>query len=445
MRRLLNLNSIIQTTFTESNYRTRTTGTSDCNEYIPVYAISNHKLLVFKDSNARVMEYSMPINDIQGYNYVRTYSDLIIKIKDARNPCKYNFKVAGVNHNLNLDRGMVYDNNGNVLMCLAINKDYLFSVDSEVLKTNPRNVAGIKLFLGSSTGNMLVDNQEVLEKIFSSTKMLIAVHCEDEATIKANLEKYKEEFGDDIPMKYHHLIRSAEACYLSSSKAIALAKKTGARLHVFHLSTAKEMELFTNKIPLEEKQITAEVCVHHLWFTDADYDAKGSLIKWNPAVKTQADKDALWKALLDDRIDVIATDHAPHTLEEKINSYTTCPSGGPLVQHALVAMFESHHQGKISVEKIVEKMCHNPAKIFKIENRGFIKEGYFADIAIVNAYLPWNVKKENILYKCGWSPFEGYNFKSRVTHTFVNGKLVYANGKVKETKVGQRLLFDRNI
>ena len=315
----------------------------------------------------------------------------------------------------------------------------------EVLKTNPRNVAGIKLFLGSSTGNMLVDNQEVLEKIFSSTKMLIAVHCEDEATIKANLEKYKEEFGDDIPMKYHHLIRSAEACYLSSSKAIALAKKTGARLHVFHLSTAKEMELFTNKIPLEEKQITAEVCVHHLWFTDADYDAKGSLIKWNPAVKTQADKDALWKALLDDRIDVIATDHAPHTLEEKINSYTTCPSGGPLVQHALVAMFEAHHQGKISVEKIVEKMCHNPAKIFKIENRGFIKEGYFADIAIVNAYLPWNVKKENILYKCGWSPFEGYNFKSRVTHTFVNGKLVYANGKVKETKVGQRSLFDRNI
>jgi dihydroorotase len=315
----------------------------------------------------------------------------------------------------------------------------------EVLKTNPRNVAGIKLFLGSSTGNMLVDNPEVLEKIFSSTKMLIAVHCEDEATIQANTLKYKEEFGDDIPMQYHHLIRSAEACYLSSSKAIELAKKTGARLHVFHLSTAKEMDLFTNKIALEDKQITAEVCIHHLWFTDADYDAKGSLIKWNPAVKTQQDKDALWKALLDDRIDVIATDHAPHTLEEKINSYTTCPSGGPLVQHAVVAMFEAHHQGKISVEKIVEKMCHNPAKIFKIEKRGFIKEGYFADIAIVNAYLPWNVKKENILYKCGWSPFEGYSFKSRVTHTFVNGKLVYANGKVKETKAGQRLLFDRTL
>ena len=315
----------------------------------------------------------------------------------------------------------------------------------EVLKTNPRNVAGIKLFLGSSTGNMLVDNPEVLEKIFSSTKMLIAVHCEDEATIKANTQKYKEEYGDDIPMKYHHLIRSAEACYLSSSKAIELAKKTGARLHVFHLSTAKEMDLFANKIPLEEKQITAEVCVHHLWFTDADYDSKGSLIKWNPAVKTQEDKDALWKALLDDRIDVIATDHAPHTLEEKTNPYMTCPSGGPLVQHAVVAMFEAHHQGKISVEKIVEKMCHNPAKIFKIEKRGFIKEGYYADIAIVNAYLPWNVKKENILYKCGWSPFEGYNFKSRITHTFVNGKLVYHNGKVKEAKVGQRLLFEREL
>jgi len=263
----------------------------------------------------------------------------------------------------------------------------------EILKTNPRNVAGIKLFLGSSTGNMLVDNPEVLEKIFSSTKMLIAVHCEDEATIQVNTLKYKKEFGDDIPIQYHHLIRSAEACYLSSSKAIELAKKTGARLHVFHLSTAKEMDLFTNKIPLEEKQITAEVCIHHLWFTDTDYETKGSLIKWNPAVKTQADKDALWKALLDDRIDVIATDHAPHTIEEKRQLYTKAPSGGPLVQHAVVAMFEAHHQGKITIEKIVEKMCHNPAKIFKIYKRGFIKEGYFADIAIVNAYLPWNVKK----------------------------------------------------
>jgi len=313
----------------------------------------------------------------------------------------------------------------------------------EILKTNPKNVAGIKLFLGSSTGNMLVDNPEALEKIFSSTKMLIAVHCEDEGTIKANLEKYLAEYGEDIPVNKHHLIRSEEACYISSSKAIELAQKTGARLHVFHVSTAKETELFTNKIPLEDKQITAEVCIHHLWFTDKDYDTKGNLIKWNPAVKTQTDQDGLWKALLDDRIDVIATDHAPHTLEEKQNKYTNCPSGGPLVQHALVVMMEAYIKGKISVEKIVEKMCHNPAKIFKIENRGFIKEGYYADLVLVNPHMPWNVKKENILSKCGWSPFEEVNFKSRITHTFVNGNLVYANGKVKDIIVGQRLTFNR--
>lgn len=313
----------------------------------------------------------------------------------------------------------------------------------EIIKTNPRNVAGIKLFLGSSTGNMLVDNPEALEKIFSSTKMLIAVHCEDEATIKNNLEKYKEQYGDNIPVECHPLIRSEEACFISSSKAIALAKKTGARLHVFHLSTAKEMNLFTNKIPLEEKQITAEVCIHHLWFSDEDYKTKGNLIKWNPAVKTANDRKVLWEALLDGRIDVVATDHAPHTLEEKNQDYLKAPSGGPLVQHAVVAMFEAHHQGKISIEKIVEKMCHNPAKIFKIENRGFIKVGYFADLVIVNTGLPWNVKKENILAKCGWSPFEGYNFKSRITHTFVNGQLAYQNFKVKDIKAGQRLLFNR--
>ena len=313
----------------------------------------------------------------------------------------------------------------------------------ELLKTNPKNVAGIKLFLGSSTGNMLVDNEEALEKIFSSTKMLIAVHCEDEGTIKANLEKYKEEFGDDIPVTVHHLIRSEEACYISSSKAIALAKKTGARLHVFHLSTAKEMALFTNKIPLEDKMITAEVCIHHLWFTNEDYATKGNFIKWNPAVKTEKDKNALWEALLNDTIDVIASDHAPHTLEEKSQKYLNAPAGGPLVQHAVVAMFEAHHQGKISVEKIVEKMCHNPAKIFKIEKRGFIKEGYYADLVIVNPAKPWKVLKDNILYKCGWSPFEGTNFKSRISHTFVNGQLVYDNAKVKEIKAGQRLLFNR--
>ena len=313
----------------------------------------------------------------------------------------------------------------------------------EILKVNPKTVAGLKLFLGSSTGNMLVDNEQVLEKIFSSTPLLIAVHCEDEETIKNNLAKYKEEYGDDIPMKFHHLIRSEEACYISSSKAVELAKKTGARLHVFHLSTAKEMSLFTNKIPLEEKKITAEVCIHHLWFTNEDYNKKGTLIKWNPAVKTQADKDALWEALNDGRIDVIATDHAPHTLAEKKNPYTSAPSGGPLVQHAVVALFEAFHQGKITVEKIVEKMAHNPAKIFKIEKRGFIKEGYYADVVIVDAGLPWSVKKENILYKCGWSPFENFTFKSRITHTFVNGEMVYNNFKVKDVRAGKRLSFNR--
>jgi dihydroorotase len=313
----------------------------------------------------------------------------------------------------------------------------------EVLKTNPKNVAGIKIFLGSSTGNMLVDNEVVLEKIFSNTKMLIAVHCEDETTIKNNLEIYKSEFGDDVPVTAHHLIRSEEACFISSSKAIELAKKTGARLHVFHLSTASEMELFTNKIPLEEKQITAEVCIHHLWFTNDDYATKGNFIKWNPAVKTQKDQDALWAALLDDRIDVIATDHAPHTFEEKSKPYLDAPSGGPLVQHAIVAMFEKMHEGKISVEKIVEKMAHNPAKIFKIEKRGFIKVGYYADLTIVNPNLPWSVSKDNILAKCGWSPFEGFTFRSRITHTFVNGQLVFSNFKTKENRFGKRLLFNR--
>ncbi len=314
---------------------------------------------------------------------------------------------------------------------------------AEVLKTNPKNVAGIKIFLGSSTGNMLVDNEVVLEKIFSSTPLLIAVHCEDETTIKNNLEKYKAEYGEEIPVQFHHLIRSEEACYISSSKAVALAKKTGARLHVFHLSTAKEMDLFTNKIPLEQKKITAEVCIHHLWFTNEDYDTKGNFIKWNPAVKTENDRKVLWEALLDDRIDVIATDHAPHTLEEKQQSYLKAPSGGPLVQHAVVAMFEAHLQGKISVEKIVQKMAHNPAKIFKIEKRGFIKVGYYADLAIVNSGLPWSVKKDNIFAKCGWSPFEDFTFRSRITHTFVNGQLVYQNFIVKDIRCGKRLLFDR--
>lgn len=313
----------------------------------------------------------------------------------------------------------------------------------ELLKTDPTNVAGIKLFLGSSTGNMLVDNQEVLEKIFSSTKMLIAVHCEDEATVKANLESYMEEYGDDIPVELHPKIRSEQACYLSSSKAIELAKKTGARLHVFHLSTAKETELFTNKIPLEEKQITAEVCVHHLWFDESDYKTKGTFIKWNPAVKTAKDKEGLWKALLNDKIDIIATDHAPHTREEKEQVYTKAPSGGPLVQHALPALLQAYRQEKISIEKIVEKICHNPAKIFKIEKRGFIKKGYYADLVLVDIASPWTVTKENILYKCGWSPFEGSTFYSKITHTFVNGFLAYHNGIFNNTLKGKRLLFNR--
>ncbi len=313
----------------------------------------------------------------------------------------------------------------------------------ELLRTNPENVAGIKLFLGSSTGNMLVDNEEVLEKIFSSTKMIISVHCEDEQTIRDNTAKFKEEYGDDIPVKYHPIIRSEEACYLSSSKAIELAKKTGARLHVFHLSTAKEMELFRNDIPLEEKQITAEVCIHHLWFTDADYDKKGTHIKWNPAVKTANDRAALWEALLDDRIDVIATDHAPHTLEEKSNVYTKAPSGGPLVQHAVIALFEKVKEGVISIEKVVEKMSHNPAKLFQVSKRGYVKEGYYADVVLVDPNNSWEVSKENVLYKCGWSPFEGEKFSSKITHTFINGVLMYDNGTFNEETKGKRLLFDR--
>ncbi|WP_346881830.1 dihydroorotase [uncultured Algibacter sp.] len=313
----------------------------------------------------------------------------------------------------------------------------------EILKLDSNQVAGLKLFLGSSTGNMLVDDPAVLENIFKSTNMLISVHCEDEGTIKKNLQKHVDKFGDDIPIKYHPIIRSEEACYLSSSKAIELAKKTGARLHIFHLSTGKETKLFSNKIPLKDKKITAEVCIHHLWFTDEDYDKKGTLIKWNPAVKTEKDRDQLWEALLDGRIDVIATDHAPHTLEEKKNVYTSAPSGGPLVQHALPAMLEMHHKGKITLEKVVEKMCHNPAILFQIERRGYVREGYFADLVLADLNSPWTVNKDNILYKCGWSPFEGTTFKSRITHTFLNGSLVYNNSKFNNIKSAKRLTFNR--
>lgn len=313
----------------------------------------------------------------------------------------------------------------------------------ELLKTNPKNVAGIKLFLGSSTGNMLVDNPEVLEKIFSSTKLIISVHCEDEETIQNNTAHYKSIYGDDIPINLHPVIRSAEACYKSSSRAIELAKKTGARLHIFHLSTAKEMELFRNDIPLEEKQITAEACVHHLWFSDEDYEEKGTFIKWNPAVKKASDRAALWEALLDDRIDVLATDHAPHTLEEKSNPYTKAPSGGPLVQHALLALTEKVKEGVWTMEKLVEKACHNPAIIFQVEKRGYIREGYFADLVLLDDNQPQTVSKDNVLYKCGWSPFEGTTFSSTVTHTFVNGALIYNNGTFDDDIKGKRITFDR--
>ena len=313
----------------------------------------------------------------------------------------------------------------------------------ELLKTDPKKVAGIKLFLGSSTGNMLVDDVEVLEKIFSSTKMIISVHCEDEATIRKNTAKFTEIYGEDIPVKYHPIIRSEEACYISSSKAIELAKKTGARLHIFHVSTEKETHLFRNDIPLEEKQITAEVCIHHLWFNDEDYDKKGTLIKWNPAVKTEKDRLGLWKALLDDRIDVLATDHAPHTLDEKSNNYKNAPSGGPLVQHAVLAILEKVKEGVIPMEKAVEKMSHNPAKLFQIEKRGFIKEGYFADLVLIDPNAPQTVTKDTLLYKCGWSPFEGTTFSHTITHTFVNGNLVYENGKINENIRGKRLTFNR--
>lgn len=314
----------------------------------------------------------------------------------------------------------------------------------EVLKTNPRNVAGIKLFLGSSTGNMLVDNEAVLEKIFSSTDMLIAVHCEDEQTIRENLAAAREQYGEDIPVTQHPVIRSAEACFKSSSKAIELAKKTGARLHVFHVSTGMETELFRNDIPLEEKKITAEVCVHHLYFTDADYETKGNFIKWNPAVKSESDRKKIWEALLDDRIDVIATDHAPHTLEEKSQKYLQAPSGGPLVQHSLIAMLEFVKEGAISLEKMVQKMMHNPAILFKVEKRGFIREGFFADLALVDLSCdPWTVTRESVLYKCGWSPFEGNEFTSCVTSTVLNGQLAMENGIINEERYGQRLLFNR--
>ncbi|HEY9044474.1 MAG TPA: dihydroorotase [Ohtaekwangia sp.] len=313
----------------------------------------------------------------------------------------------------------------------------------EVMKTDINKVCGLKIFMGSSTGNLLVDNPDTLEGFFSRFPALIASHCEDEPTIRKNTAEYKERYGEDVPIEYHPLIRSEEACYKSSSFAIALAKKHGTRFHVLHISTAKETALFDNTIPLEKKKITAEACIHHLWFNDADYKRLGTLLKWNPAVKTSHDQQEIFKALLDDRIDIIATDHAPHLLEEKNNTYFKAPSGGPLVQHSLVAMLEFHQQGRISLEKIVQKMCHNPAILFQVEKRGFIREGYFADLVLADLNSTWTVHKENILSKCGWSPLEGTKFHSAVTHTFVSGHLVYAEGRFDESQMGERLTFTR--
>jgi len=314
---------------------------------------------------------------------------------------------------------------------------------NEVLKTDPTQVAGVKIFMGSSTGNMLVDNKEVLNSIFSKCDMLIAVHCEDEEMVRTNSAKMKEEYGEDFPIRFHPIIRNDEACYKSSSMAVELAKKHDTRLHILHISSAKETALFRNDIPLKEKRITAEACIHHLWFDDSSYDEKGTLIKWNPAVKSAKDKEGVWAALLDDRIDIIATDHAPHTLEEKQNTYFNAPSGGPLVQHALVAMLEFYHQGKVSLEWIVTKMCHAPAECFQLKERGFIKEGYYADLVVLDIDKSWTVSKDNILYHCGWSPFEGQEFKSTVSKTFVNGNLVYNKGVFDEATRGMRLEFDR--
>ena len=313
----------------------------------------------------------------------------------------------------------------------------------EVLKTNPKTVGAIKIFMGSSTGNMLVDNKSVLEEIFAKSPMLIAVHCEDEETIQENTIKAKKKFGEEVPISEHPNIRSTEACYKSSAMAVELAKKHNTRLHVFHLSTEKEIALFDNSIALKDKKITTEVCIHHLWFDSRDYAKKGTLIKWNPAVKKESDKNALFQALLDDKLDVIATDHAPHTLEEKSNTYFNAPSGGPLVQHALPAMLAFVEKGKISLEKVVEKMCHNPAICFQIEKRGFIQEGYFADLVLVDLNNSWEVNKENILYKCGWSPFEEETFNAQITHTLVNGHIAYEHGAFDESQRGMRLLFDR--
>lgn len=312
----------------------------------------------------------------------------------------------------------------------------------QIKRLDFNQIPAIKLFLGSSTGDMLIDNYDVIENIMKISKVPVVVHSEDESIIKNNLEKYIKIYGEDIPVEIHPLIRSEEACLKSTLKIINLAKKCKSRLHVFHLSTKLESELF-EKIPIEDKNITSEVCIHHLSFNDSNYKEKGSLIKWNPSIKTKSDQDGLWSALNSDKIDIIATDHAPHTFTEKQNKYLECPSGGPLVQHSLIVMFEHFLNKRISLEKIVEKMCNNPATIFKINKRGFIKEGYYADLAILDPKKSQTISSKNIFYKCGWSPFEGKTFNSTVTHTFVNGHLAFKRGVINDSKLGMKIDFSQ--
>jgi dihydroorotase len=335
------------------------------------------------------------------------------KIGSERSMINYSFYLGGTNSNL-----------------------------EDLLGADPSNICGIKLFLGSSTGNMLVNDEKVLREIFSKSPMLIALHCEDEPTVKRNSEIYREKYGENVPVKYHPMIRSREACFITSSMAVNLAREYNTRINILHLSTADEMKLFSGDLPVSEKRITGEVCVHHLLFEESDYEHLGNLIKWNPAIKTKYDRDALVNGVNNDLIDIIATDHAPHTIEEKSATYFKAPSGGPLVQHSLAAMLEFWHNGVISVGKIVEKMCHNPALIYRVKDRGFIREGYKADICIVNTAESWKVSKDNLMYKCGWSPFEGRIFRSRVKQTLVNGHLVYDNGITDESYRGERLMFN---
>ncbi|MGB3181476.1 MAG: dihydroorotase [Cyclobacteriaceae bacterium] len=314
----------------------------------------------------------------------------------------------------------------------------------EVLRTDREKVCGVKVFMGSSTGNMLVDNEQTLRNLFSKVDMLIATHCEDEATVRKNEALFREKYGDEVPIAFHPVIRSEEACYLSSSLAVGLAGEYGTRLHVLHISTARELELFSNSLPLKEKKITCEACIHHLWFDDSQYDEKGTLIKWNPAVKRAEDREAIRQAVINDIVDVVATDHAPHTIEEKQNTYFKAPSGGPMVQHSLLAMLEMCEQGIFTREKIVQKMSHSVAELFRVRDRGYIREGYFADLVLVEKTDKWKVSKENLLYKCGWSPLEGGEFSHAVTHTLVNGHVVYEKGHIDESKKGSRLLFHKN-